>query len=72
MNKLLGLLCTVLGSGMIGAGVQRTYMLGNKVSSGLSKLMGNGGMKFDETTWILLVCGAVVLIAGVYLSLKRK
>lgn len=72
MNKMIGMIGTTLGGGLIGAGVQRTYMLGNKISSGLSKLAGKGGLKYDSTTWTLLVCGLLVLAAGVYFSTRRK
>ena len=72
MNKLYGILGTTLGGGMIGAGIQRTYLIGNKLSSSLSKLMGNGGMKFDNTTWVLLICGVIVLFAGLYYSTRRR
>lgn len=71
MNKLIGLIGTTLGGALIGAGIQRTYMLGNKISSGISKLMGNGGMQFDNTTWVLLICGALILVVGVYFSGKK-
>lgn len=72
MNRLLGILGTTLGGGMIGAGIQRTYLIGNRLSSGLSKLMGKGGMKFDNTTWILLVCGVIVLSVGLYYSSRKR
>jgi hypothetical protein len=47
-------------------------MFGNKISSGLSKLVGKSGFKFDETTWVLLICGLVVLALGVYFTNKSK
>ncbi len=72
MNKLLGIIGTTLGGGMIGAGIQRTYMIGNKLSSGFSKLLGKSSMKFDSTTWTLLICGFIVLAVGIYYSAKRK
>jgi len=72
MNRLLGILGTTLGGGMIGAGIQRTYLIGNRLSSGLSKLMGKGGMKFDNTTWALLVCGVIVLSVGLYYSARKR
>jgi len=72
MNKLIGLICTTVGGGLIGAGIQRTYSFGNKLSSGLSKIFGHSALKFDETTWTFLICGVFVLIVGVYFSLKRK
>lgn len=72
MNRFAGMIGTTLGGGLIGAGVQRTQMAGNKLSSGFSKLVGKGGLKFDETTWELFILGALLLIAGVYLSSRRK
>jgi hypothetical protein len=72
MDKLIGMIGLTLGGGLIGAGIQRTYMVGNKLSSGLSKMMGKGGLKFDNTTWTLLICGALVLMAGVYFSGKKR
>ncbi len=72
MNRLIGMAGTTVGGGLIGAGIQRTYMVGNKISSGLSKLVGKGGLKFDNTTWTLLVCGLLVLAVGVYYSTRRK
>jgi hypothetical protein len=72
MNKLLGLIGTTLGGGLIGAGIQRTQMFGNKFSSGLSKAFGGSSLKFDNTTWIFLVCGVLVLAAGVYFSSKKN
>lgn len=71
-NKLIGMIGTTVGGGLIGAGVQRANMFGNKLSSGLSKAFGQGGFKYDNTTWIFLVCGLIVLVAGVYFTLKRK
>ena len=71
-NKLLGMIGTTIGGGLLGAGIQRTYMFGNKLSSGLSKLVGKGGFHYDNTTWALLVCGAVVLVAGIWFSLRKK
>lgn len=72
MNKLLGMVGTTVGGGLIGAGIQRSQMFGNKLSSGLSKLVGKSALKFDETTWVFLVCGLVVLAFGVYFTTKRK
>jgi len=72
MNRLIGMAGTTLGGGLIGAGIQRTYMVGNKLTSGLSKLAGKGGFKFDNTTWTLLICGLLVLAVGVYYSTRRK
>ena len=72
MDKLIGMIGMTLGGGLIGAGIQRTYMVGNKLSSGLSKMMGKGGLKFDNTTWTLLICGVLVLLAGVYFSGKKR
>lgn len=72
MNKLLGMVGTTVGGGLIGAGIQRSQMFGNKISSGLSKLVGKSGMKFDETTWVFLICGLVVLALGVYFTTKRN
>lgn len=72
MNRLLGIIGTTVGGGMVGAGIQRTYMIGNKMSSGLSKMFGKSGLKFDSTTWALLVCGVLVLAIGVYFATKRK
>ena len=72
MNKLIGMICTTGGGGLIGAGIQRTYSLGNKLSSGFSKLFGHSSFKFDDTTWTFLICGVLVLIVGVYFSLKRR
>ncbi len=72
MNRIIGMVGTTIGGGMIGAGIQRTYLVGNKISSGLSKLAGKGGLKFDRTTWVLLICGLVVLVAGMYYSNKRN
>jgi hypothetical protein len=72
MNKLLGMVGTTVGGGLIGAGIQRSQMFGNKLSSGLSKMVGKSGLKFDETTWVFLVCGLVVLALGVYFTSKRK
>lgn len=71
MNKLIGMIGLTAGGGLVGAGIQRTYMIGNKMSSGLSKLFGNGGHKYDNTTWTLLVCGVIVLIIGVYFSARK-
>ena len=72
MNKLLGLIGTTLGGGLIGAGIQRTQMFGNKFSSGFSKMFGGSSLKFDNTTWIFLICGIVVLAAGVYFSTRKN
>lgn len=72
MNRLIGIAGTTLGGGLIGAGIQRTYMVGNKISSNLSKLLGKGSLKFDNTTWTLLICGLLVLAVGVYYSNQRK
>lgn len=72
MNKLIGMIGTTVGGGLIGAGIQRTYSFGNKLSSGFSKMFGHSALKFDDTTWTLLVCGVLVLLVGVYFSLKRK
>ncbi len=72
MNRLLGIIGTTLGGGMVGAGIQRTYMIGNKFSSGVSKMFGKSGLKFDSTTWALLICGLLVLACGVYFATKRK
>ncbi len=71
MNRILGMIGTTIGGGMIGAGIQRTYLVGNKLASGLSKLTGKGGLKFDRTTWVLLLCGVAVLVAGTYYSNKK-
>lgn len=71
MNRIIGMVGTTIGGGMIGAGIQRTYLVGNKISSGLSKLAGKGGLKFDRTTWVLLICGLAVLAAGIYYSSKK-
>ena len=72
MNRLIGIIGTTLGGGMVGAGIQRTYMIGNRLSSGLSKLVGKSSLKFDNTTWMLLICGFIVLALGIYFSTKRK
>ena len=72
MNKIIGMLGTTIGGGMVGAGIQRTYLVGNKLASALSKLTGKGGMKFDRTTWVLLICGVFVLACGVYYSNKKN
>lgn len=72
MNRLAGMIGTTAGGALIGAGIQRTYLLGNKLASGLSKLAGKGGFRFDSTTWTMLVCGALVLAAGVYFSTRKK
>lgn len=72
MNKLIGILGTTLGGGMIGAGIQRTYLIGNRLSSSLSKLVGKGGMKFDNATWFLLIAGVLVLCAGLYYSTNKR
>jgi len=72
MNKLMGIIGTTLGGGMIGAGIQRTYLVGNKLSSGISKLMGKSSLKFDQTTWVLLICGVLVLAVGIYYSGKKN
>jgi hypothetical protein len=71
-NKLIGLLGTTLGGGLIGAGMQRTFMAGNRLSSGLSKMFGGSGISFDHTTWYFFVGGAITLLVGVFFSLKRK
>jgi hypothetical protein len=71
-NKMIGMIGTTLGGGLVGAGIQRTYMAGNRISSGLSKLLGKGGLKFDNTTWTLLICGILVLAAGVYFTTRKK
>jgi hypothetical protein len=72
MNKLIGIIGTTLGGGMVGAGIQRTYLVGNRISSGISKLLGNGSAKFDSTTWMLLVIGVFVLIVGIYYTMKKR
>jgi LPXTG-motif cell wall-anchored protein len=72
LNKLLGLLGTTLGGGLVGAGIQRTYMFGNKLSSGLSKMMGKSSLRWDSTTWTLLIIGILVLAAGVWFTMKKK
>jgi hypothetical protein len=72
MNKLIGMIGTTIGGGLIGAGIQRTYSFGNKLSSGLSKAFGKSGFKFDETTWTFLICGLLVLAIGVYFSTKKR
>lgn len=72
MNKLIGMLGTTLGGGLIGAGIQRSQMFGNKFASGMSKLFGGSSLKFDNTTWIFLVCGVLVLAAGVYFTTKKN
>lgn len=72
MNRLIGMIGTTVGGGLIGAGIQRTYTIGNKISSGFSKLFGKSGLKFDETTWTLLICGVIVLCIGVFFSTRRK
>lgn len=72
MNRLIGIIGTTLGGGMVGAGIQRTYMIGNRLSSGFSKFFGKSSLKFDNTTWLLLICGLVVLAIGVYYSTKRR
>ncbi len=72
MNRIIGMIGTTIGGGMVGAGIQRTYLVGNKLASGLSKLTGKGGMKFDRTTWVLLICGLIVLASGVYYSNKKN
>lgn len=72
LNKFLGMIGTTVGGGLFGAGIQRTYMVGNKLSSGFSKLVGKGGLHFDGTTWALLICGAIVLVAGIWFSLRKK
>jgi hypothetical protein len=72
MDRLIGIIGTTLGGGMVGAGIQRTYMIGNRLSSGFSKLFGKSSLKFDNTTWLLLICGLVVLAIGVYYSTKRR
>jgi LPXTG-motif cell wall-anchored protein len=72
MNKLIGLIGTTLGGGLIGAGIQRTYSFGNKMSSGFSKMFGGSSLKFDDTTWYFLIGGALVLLVGVFFTLKRK
>jgi hypothetical protein len=72
MNKFLGMIGTTAGGGLIGAGIQRSQMFGNKLSSGLSKMFGHSAYKFDDTTWLFLVSGLIVLVAGVYFSTKRK
>jgi uncharacterized membrane protein YedE/YeeE len=72
MNRFIGMIGTTVGGGLIGAGIQRTHMLGNRISSGLSKLVGKGGLKFDRTTWVLLVAGVIVLCAGIYFSTRKK
>ncbi len=71
-NRLLGMVGTTIGGGMIGGGVQRTYLLGNQVSSALSKLTGKGAFNFDTATWVLLLGGLAVLAIGVFFTLKRR
>lgn len=68
MNKIISMLCLVSGGGLIGAGVQRTYLVGNRIASGFSKMFGSGVPKFDQTTWIFLVAGVLLILAGVWLS----
>lgn len=72
MNKLLGMICLTAGGGLVGAGIQRTYLVGNKIASGMSKLLGKGVPRFDETTWVFLIAGGLVLLAGVWLSLNDR
>ncbi len=72
MNRLLGMIGTTAGGGLIGAGIQRTYSVGNKLTSGFSKLFGQGRFNFDDTTWTLLICGIAVLCVGVYFSTRRR
>jgi len=72
MNKLIGMVGTTLGGGLVGAGFQRSQMFGNKVSSGMSKMFGGSSLKFDQTTWVFIVCGIVVLAVGVYFSAKKS
>lgn len=72
MNKLIGMVGTTLGGGLVGAGIQRSQMFGNKLSSGMSKVFGGSSLKFDRTTWIFLICGIVVLVIGVYFSTKKN
>lgn len=72
MNKLIGMLGTTIGGGLIGAGIQRTYSFGNKLSSGFSEFLGKTSLKFDDTTWTLLICGAAVLLIGVYFSMRKN
>jgi LPXTG-motif cell wall-anchored protein len=63
---------TTVGGGMVGAGIQRTYMAGNRIASGFSKLIGKSSFKFDQTTWVLLIGGIIMLGFGVAFSLKKK
>ncbi len=71
LNRLIGIVGTTVGGGMIGGGIQRTYLLSNRVSSTVSKLFGQGSLKFDEITWLLLLGGFVVLIVGLLFSLRK-
>jgi hypothetical protein len=72
MNRLAGMIGTTAGGALIGAGIQRTYLFGNKLASGLSKLAGKGGFRFDDTTWKLLICGTLLLAVGVFFSTRKK
>lgn len=72
INRIIGIIGTSVGGGLLGAGIQRTYMLGNKISSGFSKLMGKGQYKFDNLTWEFLIIGAVLLVIGIFFSLRKK
>lgn len=76
MNKLIGMIGTTAGGGLIGAGIQHTYdrniRVGSKIMSELSKLSGKSGFKLDNTSLTLLLCGIAVLIVGVYFSTQKK
>ncbi len=72
MNKLIGIAGTAVGGGLIGAGIQRTHLVGNRISSGLSKMLGKGGFRFDNTTWAFLIAGALLLLGGVFYLNKRR
>jgi hypothetical protein len=72
LNRLIGIVGTTVGGGMIGSGIQRTYLLSNRVSSTVSKLFGQGSLKFDRTTWVLLLGGFVVLIIGLLFSFRQS
>ena len=71
-NRFIGMIGTTVGGGLVGAGIQRTYTFGNKLSSGLSKMFGKSGLHFDSTTWTLLICGVIVIAVGVWFSLQKK
>ncbi len=71
MNKMLGMIGLTVGGGLIGAGVERGYIITQRVGSKITKALGQG-IKFDQTTWVLLICGLVILVFGVYFASKRK